>query len=153
MLDRFDRKILSELQQDGRMPNQKLADAVGLSPSPCLRRVQKLREDKVIARTVAQLDRQALGLSLLAFVHVSLEDHQPETLAKFDSILASADQILECHALSGEYDYLLKVVARDMQHFEQFLSRQLLSGRGVNAANTSFALNERKYTTALPLAD
>lgn len=150
-MDNYDQRILEILQQEGRISNQKLAERVGLSASPCLRRVQKLNDDGVIERTVAQLDRQKLGLSILAFVHVSLVDHRPETLKRFDGIVTCAGEILECHALSGQYDYLLKVVTRDMAHFEHFMTHDLLAGRGVNSANTSFVLSQRKNTTALPV--
>ena len=150
-MDNFDRKILRVLQRDARISNQRLADDVGLSPSACLRRVQRLQSDGVIAGYAALLKREAVGLSILAFVQISLEDHHPETLKKFDGIVSAAEEILECHALSGQYDYLLKVVARDVPHFEQFLRSELLAGRGVNAANTSFVLQQRKSTTALPL--
>ncbi|MEM9172764.1 MAG: Lrp/AsnC family transcriptional regulator [Pseudomonadota bacterium] len=152
-MDSFDRKILASLQRDGRISNQRLAETVGLSPSPCLRRVQRLRDDGVITSTVALLDQAAVSLSILAFVQVSLEDHLPETLSKFDGLVESSEEILECHALSGEYDYLLKVVAKDMDHFEQFLTRGLLSGRGVNSANTSFVLKQKKNTTVLPIPE
>ncbi|MEO0617094.1 MAG: Lrp/AsnC family transcriptional regulator [Pseudomonadota bacterium] len=150
-MDSFDRKILHTLQRDGRISNQALAEAVGLSPSPCLRRVQRLQRDGVIEGYAALVDRESAGLSIMAFVHISLEDHHPETLARFDTVIAASDEVLECHALSGQYDYLLKVVARDVPHFEQFLRGSLLAGHGVNAANTSFVLHERKRTTALPL--
>lgn len=150
-MDTFDRKILRILQQDARIANQRLADQVGLSPSACLRRVQRLQTEGVIMGYAAHLRRESVGLSILAFVHISLEDHHPETLKKFDGIVAAAEEVLECHSLSGQYDYLLKVVARDVPHFEQFLRGELLANRGVNAANTSFVLQQRKSTTALPL--
>ncbi len=150
-MDRSDRKILQVLQTDARIPNQRLAEQVGLSPSACLRRVQRLEADGVISEYAAHLSRDNVGLSIMAFVHISLEDHHPETLNKFDSIVSASEEILECHALSGQYDYLLKIVARDVGHFDQFLRGQLLVGRGVNAANTSFVLQQRKSTTVLPL--
>ncbi|MEL6214180.1 MAG: Lrp/AsnC family transcriptional regulator [Pseudomonadota bacterium] len=150
-MDSYDSKILSILQRDARISNQKLAETVGLSASPCLRRVQKLEAAGVIRERVTLLERAALGLHILGFVHVSMEDHLPQTLKKFESLVASSEQILECHALSGQYDYLLKVVARDMSHFEQFLTKSLLAGRGVASANTSFVINERKNATVLPL--
>ncbi|MEL7023178.1 MAG: Lrp/AsnC family transcriptional regulator [Pseudomonadota bacterium] len=150
-MDSYDRKILAALQRDARVSNQRLAESVGLSASPCLRRVQKLEKKGLIRDRVTLLDRKALGLHILAFVHVSLEDHLPQTLQKFDGVVSDCDQILECHALSGQYDYLLKVVARDMADFEQFLTHELLAGRGVASANTSFVINERKDSTVLPL--
>ena len=150
-MDELDRNILRTLKRDGRISNQALSDAVGLSPSPCLRRVQRLQRDGVITGYTALVDREAAGLSIMAFVHISLEDHHPETLERFDGFVVAAEEILECHALSGQYDYLLKVVARDVPHFEAFLRGRLLAGHGVNAANTSFVLHQRKSTTALPL--
>ena len=105
----------------------------------------------MIRAQVTLLDPAALGLSILAFVHVSLEDHLPATLQKFDGIVAGSESVLECHALSGQYDYLLKVVATDMESFEQFLTEKLLAGRGVASANTSFVIKQRKSSTALPL--
>lgn len=150
-MDSYDRKILAALQRDASISNQRLAEQVGLSASPCLRRVQKLEATGVIRERVALLDREAVGLHILAFVHVSLEDHLPETLAKFDGVVAGSAQVLECHALSGQYDYLLKVVAKDMANFEQFLTLELLAGRGVASANTSFVINPRKQSTVLPV--
>jgi DNA-binding Lrp family transcriptional regulator len=150
-LDDYDRKILRLLQRDARMSSQQLADAVGLSASPCWRRVRRLEEAGVISGHVTLLSQEALGLTMLAFVQVSLEDHHPDTVADFDAMVQSSDQVLECCALSGQYDFLLKVVARDVADFEHFLASRLLARRGVRAANTSFVLKQRKFTTALPV--
>lgn len=150
-MDDYDRKILRALQRDARISNQQLAEEVGLSPSPCWRRVRKLQDDGVIDDFCAQLSREALGLSMLAFVQISLEDHHPDTVADFDLTVANSDEVLECCSLSGQYDYLLKVVTRDIAHFDLFLSKQLLARRGVRAANTSFVLKQKKFTTALPI--
>ena len=152
-VDAFDLKILSVLQKEARISNQALADRVGLSPSPCLRRVQRLERDGVIEAFCAQINRQALGLQIQAFVHVSLRDHLPETLQGFKAFVLSHDAVLECHALSGQYDYLLKIVAEDVDAFDEVLTRGLLAGHGVNAANTSFVLKQLKSTSALPLPE
>ncbi|MFK8051582.1 MAG: Lrp/AsnC family transcriptional regulator [Woeseiaceae bacterium] len=150
-MDLFDLKILDVLQRDGRISNQALAETVGLSPSPCLRRVQRLQKDGVIDGYCAHINRGAVGLQIMAFVHVSLRDHRPETLKKFTNLVATTDAILECHSLSGRYDYLLKVVAGSVDDFDQLLTKRLLSDHGVNVANTSFVLRQLKRTTALPL--
>lgn len=150
-MDAYDLKILSILQRDGRISNQALAEKVGLSPSPCLRRVQRLQRDGVIDGYFAHINRQQVGLQIIAFVHVSLRDHLPETLSKFNNVVSSTDAILECHSLSGRYDYLLKVVAANVDQFDEILTKRLLAGNGVNAANTSFVLKQLKRTTALPL--
>lgn len=150
-LDDYDKKILRLLQRDARMSSQQLAEAVGLSASPCWRRVRRLEEAGVISGHVTLLSQEALGLTMLAYVQVSLEDHHPDTVADFDAMVQSSDQVLECCALSGQYDFLIKVVARDVADFEQFLASRLLARRGVRAANTSFVLKQRKFTTALPV--
>ena len=150
-MDAFDIKILSELQQDAKLSNQALAERVGLSPSPCLRRVQRLQEAGVLIGYRAHIQRQSVGLQVMAFVHVSLQDHLPETLDRFKRFVNSSDAILECHSLSGRYDYLLKIVASNVEQFDEVLTRGLLAGKGVKAANTSFVLKQLKSTTALPL--
>ncbi|MEN7343541.1 MAG: Lrp/AsnC family transcriptional regulator [Pseudomonadota bacterium] len=150
-MDAFDLKILLELQRDAKLTNQALAERVGLSPSPCLRRVQRLQKDGVLTAYRAHIRRQAVGLQVMAFVHVSLQDHLPETLDRFKRFVSTSNAILECHSLSGRYDYLLKVVASNVEQFDEVLTRGLLAGIGVNAANTSFVLKQLKSTTELPL--
>lgn len=150
-VDKFDRKILELLQQQGRITNQKLADQVELSTAPCWRRVNRLEQDGVIARYVALLDREHLGLSVMVYVHVSLTDHHTATLKQFDSFVAGSDNILECYTVSGEYDYLIRVVAAGVKELEVFLMEKLLRIPAVRTANTSFVLKEKKYTTALPV--
>ncbi len=150
-MDQIDRKILRALQDNARISNQQLADAVGLSVSPCWRRVKRLEEQGIIDRYVTLLDAKRVGLSLTAFVHVSLEDHHPDTLKAFDRLIAERAEVQECFAMSGQDDYLLRVVSPDMETYEAFLTRQLLALRGVRTANTSFVLKTRKATTALPI--
>ncbi|NNF15790.1 MAG: Lrp/AsnC family transcriptional regulator [Gammaproteobacteria bacterium] len=150
-LDKMDIRILEELQKDGRLTNQKLAELVGLSPSPCWRRVKRLEEGGVIDRFVTLLNAEPLGLQVTAFLMVSLEDHHPDTVAHFDELVSGLPQIQECYATSGMADYLLKIVISSMREYEELLIGNLLQVTGVRTANTSFVLKERKRTTALPL--
>ena len=150
-LDRFDQKILALLQRQGRITNQRLADQVELSAAPCWRRVNRLEQDGVIARYVALLDRERLGLGVMVYVHVSLTDHHTATLEQFDTFVDGSDNILECYTVSGEYDYLIRVVAAGVKELEVFLMEQLLRIPAVRTANTSFVLKQKKYTTALPV--
>lgn len=150
-LDPHDRRILQALQEDARVSNKELAERVGLSPSPCWRRVRRLEESGVIEQYVARLSRQALGFPVLAYVQISLEDHHPDTIREFDELVRRCDEVQECCSMSGQYDYLIKVVARDMESYEEFLSGKLLRLGGVQTANTSFVLKQKKSTSALPL--
>lgn len=151
MEDNFNRKILHTLQRDGRITNQRLAERVDLSTAPCWRRVNRLEKEGTIARYVALLDRERLGLHVLVYVHVTLVDHHTATLHEFDTFVEQADNVLECYSMSGEYDYLLRVVAASVKDIESFLMKNLLRLAAVRNANTSFVLKQRKYTTALPV--
>ncbi len=150
-LGRLDIAILNALQKDGRMSNRDLARCVSLSPSPSWRRLRALEEEGVIDHYAAVLDREKVGLTILGFAHVSLHDHNSETVEKFDRAILRAPQVLECHATSGEYDYMLKIVAPDMAAYQDFLSTYLLKIGVVRTVNTSFALKQQKSTTVLPL--
>ncbi len=150
-LDKMDLKILEALQEDARLTNQKLAAVVGLSPSPCWRRVKRLEEQGVISQYVTLLNAEPLGLQVTAFLMVTLEDHHPDTVAHFDELIASLPQIQECYATSGMADYLLKIVIANMREYEELLIGNLLQVKGVRTANTNFVLKERKRTTAMPL--
>lgn len=151
-LDKMDIRILEALQQDARLTNQKLAAQVGLSPSPCWRRVKRLEDSGVIDRYVTLLNPESLDLQVTAFLMVSLEDHHPDTVAHFDELVSRLPQIQECYATSGVADYLLKIVVSGMREYEELLIGNLLQVTGVRTANTNFVLKERKRTTALPLA-
>ncbi len=150
-LDRHDKLILEELQIDARLSNQELAELVGLSNSPCWRRVKRLEDTGVIKGYVALADQKMLGLPIMAYAHISLDDHHPECTETFDAFVQSSPRILECCSLSGQYDYLLRVVSSSMEDYEVFLSTQLLRLSGVRSVNTSFVLDQKKFTTALPL--
>jgi DNA-binding Lrp family transcriptional regulator len=151
LLDQFDIAILKELQGDGRVSNRDLADRVGLSPAPCWRRVRALEDQQIISRYAALLDAEKVGLSIVAFAHISLENHHATTVAEFDAAIQSADEVLECYMTSGEYDYMLKVVAADMACYEKFFSEVLMQIAAIRNVSTSFALRHKKLTTALPL--
>ena len=152
-LDKTDLKILAALQQDARISNQKLAATIGLSPTPCWRRVKRLEESGLISRYVTLLDAEAAGLPVTAYLHVSLDNHHPDTVAAFDRMVQQRAEVLECYSMSGEYDYLLKVAARSMSDYESFMSQHLLQEADVQTANTSFVLKRIKYTTAIPLRE
>ena len=153
LLDQFDIAILKELQGDGRVSNRDLADRVGLSPAPCWRRVRVLEDQQIISRYAALLDAEKVGLSIVAFAHISLENHHATTVAEFDAAIQSANEVLECYMTSGEYDYMLKVVAADMVTYEKFFSEVLMQIAAIRNVSTSFALRHKKLTTALPLKD
>lgn len=149
--DRFDVAILAELQRHGRISNRELADKVGLSPAPCWRRLRTLEETGVIDHYVALLDPTKVGLSIVAFAHISLENHHANTVAEFDAAIQNSPEVLECYMTSGEYDYMLKVVVADMAAYERFFSEVLMQIAAVRNVSTSFALRHKKLTTALPL--
>ncbi|WP_020208578.1 Lrp/AsnC family transcriptional regulator [Gilvimarinus chinensis] len=151
-LDRYDGMILERLQRDGRISNQELADAISLSPSPCLRRVRQLEEEGLIDGYVALLNARKLGLNLTAFIHISMDKHTPERFEHFEAAIASYPEVLECHLITGQSaDYLLKVIVDDMDAFQQFLLGKLLRTEGVNGVESSFVLKSPIRTTALPI--
>ena len=143
-LDRTDLQLLAALQQQGRLTNAELADRVHLSPSACLRRVQRLERDGVIAGYRAVVDPERLGLGLSAFVRVQLRDHDAASVAAFATAVNGWDEVVACHALTGDMDYLLQVVVRDLDHFSRFLLDRLLGGGAVADVNSSFVLRTVK---------
>lgn len=151
VLDRADLAILRELQQNGRISNRELAERVALSTAPCWRRVRMLEEQGIIKGYAALLDADKIGLGILAFAHVSLENHHAPTVAEFDKAIAAAPEVLECYMTSGEYDYMLKIATTDMTAYEHFLSGVLMQIPAVRTINTSFAFRQNKQTTAMPL--
>ena len=149
--DRNERNILRTLQLDGRLSNVELARKIGLSESPCLRRVKKLEESGVIAGYAALLDRRRLGLDVMAFVQVTLDKQKHADPARFLAKVADEAHIIECHAMSGGYDYLLKVVARSIEHFSELCMEHILRYPGVSNVESSFSLREFKSSRGLPL--
>lgn len=151
-LDRYDRQILEVLQQDGRISNQDLADRIGLSPSPCLRRVRALEESGLITGYRALLDAKALGLSLMALIHISMDQHTPERFAHFEASVAAIPEILECLLITGQdADYQLKVVVKDMDAYQELLLNKVTRIQGVTGVHSSFVLRRVLDKTALPL--
>jgi Lrp/AsnC family leucine-responsive transcriptional regulator len=154
-LDRIDKRLLELLQQDGKLSNQELAERVNLSPSPCLRRVRRLEEAGVIRQYVALLEPSKLGLGLLAYATVRLEKHGDSQLRSpvdsFREAVESWPEVIACYAMTGEMDYLLRVEARDLEHYSRFVMDHLLRHPAVVDVKSSFALERIKDTTALPL--
>ncbi len=150
-MDAFDRKILTHLQDNARLTNKELAEAVQLSPSPCWRRVQALEKAGIIQSYRTVLNQEKLGLTITAFAHITLDNHHSDTVAAFDRAILHWPEVLECHATSGDYDYLLKIVTRDMPAYNRFVSDKLLKLPAIRAINSSFSLNCKKNTTHLPV--
>ena len=149
--DRTDLRLLALLQRDGRASNADLAAQVNLSPSACLRRIQRLEATGVVAGYAARLDPQALGLGLQAFVRVQLEKHGAPGIERFIANVQDWDEVVACHALPGDMDYLLQVYVRDLEHFSRFLLDRLLNASGVADVNSSFVLRTVKASGGLPL--
>ena len=151
-LDKYDRQILTLLQKNGRITNQELAEAISLSPSPTLRRVKQLEESGLIDGYVALLSARKLGLTLMAFIGISMDKHTPERFAALEQNLALYPEVLECHLITGQTaDYLLKVIVRDMDAYQQFLLNKLTRIEGVTGVHTSFVMKSPIYSTALPI--
>jgi Lrp/AsnC family leucine-responsive transcriptional regulator len=152
-LDRYDQQILEILQQDGRINNQDLADRIGLSPSPCLRRVRALEESGLIVGYRALLDARKLGLTLLALIHISMDLHTPERFANFEAAVALLPEVLECLLITGQdADYQLKVAVRDMDHYQALLLNKLTRIAGVTGVHSSFVLRQVLAKTALAVS-
>ncbi len=151
-LDRTDRRILALLQKDGAISNLDLAQNVGLSPSPCSRRVKALQDAGFILKTVALLDAKAIGLDMIAMISISMDRHTPERFEAFESAVKSFDEVLECFLITGQSaDYVLKVVVKDMNAFQQFLLGKLTRIEGVTGVHSSFVMRKVVDKTALPI--
>ncbi len=151
-LDRYDQKILELLQQDGRISNQDLADSIGLSPSPCLRRVRTLEESGIIAGYHAVLDAKKLGLTLMALIHISMDRHTPARFANFEKKISEIPGVLECLLITGQdADYQLKVVVRDMDAYQELLLNKVTRIEGVTGVHSSFVLRRVVDKISLPL--
>jgi Lrp/AsnC family transcriptional regulator, leucine-responsive regulatory protein len=151
-LDRYDRQILVELQQDGRLSNQELAERIGLSPSPCLRRVRALEEAGFITGYRAELDARKLDLSLMVILSISMDRHTPERFERFDAAVKEMPEVLECLLITGrEADYQLKVVVRDMDAYQDFLLNRITRLEGVAGVHSSFVLRRVLERHSLPI--
>jgi Lrp/AsnC family leucine-responsive transcriptional regulator len=153
-MDRYDRQILQVLQEDGRISNQDLADRIGLSPSPCLRRVRALEEAGIIAGYRALLDARKLGLTLMALIHISMDRHTPERFENFEAEVRGIPEIVECLLITGQdADYQLKAVVRDMDAYQELLLDRITRIPGVTGVHSSFVLRRVADRTALPVGD
>jgi Lrp/AsnC family transcriptional regulator, leucine-responsive regulatory protein len=150
-IDRLDRRILEILQEDARIPNADLARQVGLSASPCWRRVRALEEQGVIRKSVSLLDPEAMGLPVNVFAMVSLEKQVEKRLEEFEAAIARRPEVMEAYLMTGEFDYLLRVVVRDIAAYRRFVLDHLTRIEGIASIKSSFALKQVQYKTALPL--
>lgn len=149
-MDAIDYQIIRALQQDGRISNQDLADRVGLSPSPCLRRVRRLEQDGVISSYTAEVDQSKYGLPVDVFVSISLSNQTDAALRAFESAVQRLDEVMECYLMTGSRDYLLRVVCDGLSSYEQFTREQLTKLPGIRSIESSFALGCVKKRGALP---
>lgn len=150
-LDEKDRIVLEHLQRDARASNTELARRVGLSAPGLQKRLRKLESSGVITGYVALVEPEAVGYGMLCFVQVTLQRHEPQAIARFRALVQTMPEVLECYHITGEYDYLLKVVLRNRKHLEHFLTETLTPIPGMDKLRTSLVLNEIKATTAVPL--
>jgi Lrp/AsnC family leucine-responsive transcriptional regulator len=152
-LDRIDKRILSEIQKDGSITNLQLADKIGLSPSPCSRRVKALTESGIIGKTVTILDEKKLGLTLTALINISMDRHTPDRFNNFESAVRNYHEVQECLLITGSIaDYQLKVVVKDMEAYQVFLLGKLTKLEGVTGVHSSFVMRKVVNRTALPLS-
>jgi len=150
-MDEIDLNILKLLQEDARTTNSDLADRVGLSPAPCLRRVRALEEEGVIRKYATLIDPVAVNLGVAVFVQISLDLQVEDRLEKFERAIMRRPEVLECYLMTGDSDYLLRVVVPDVAAYERFLKDSLTRIEGVAGIKSSFALKQVKYSTVLPL--
>jgi len=151
VLDAFDLKILNLLQEDGRLSNVDLANRIGLSPSPCLRRVKRLEAEGVIEGYSAKINRTKIGLGVTVFVAVGLDRHREEEAERFRRVVLKLPQVVSCHAVSGEADFLLEIVIADLNDYSEFVLKRLRRIPGIKDLHSSFALETVKPSSAVPL--
>ncbi len=151
-MDKYDTHILEILQREGKISNQELAEQIGLSPSPCLRRVRQLEDDGIIDRYVALLNPDALGLKMTALIQISMDRHTPERFAHFEGKVAEFPEVQSCYLVTGQTaDYVLKVLVKDMDHFQAFLLGKLTRIDGVSGVHSSFVMRKVLDKTAVAL--
>ena len=150
-MDAIDKKIIRALQQDARLTNQDLAAKIGLSASPCLRRVRKLEQDGILAGYTALVDQEKFGLPLNVFVNIRLEKPSPKTIRAFETAIENIDAVVECYLMTGNRDYLLRVVSSDLKSYEHLVRDRLTTIPGVLSLESSFAFGQVKRTNVLPL--
>jgi Lrp/AsnC family transcriptional regulator len=151
MLDEFDRKILRTLQENADYSMAELGDKVGLSHTPCWRRIKKLEADGIIKQKVTLLDPKQLGLGVTVYAYITIKSHDEDSLNAFEQGVQDVPEIVECYSTSGEKDYVLRVVVDSVEHYEQLLKKTIVHLPNVASVNSTFALKQVKYTTSLPL--
>ncbi len=147
-LDKIDRRILSELRQDGRLTVTQLAEKVGLSSSPCWTRLKRLENSKIIEGYTANINPKAIGINELFFIEITLERHDDEILEQFSDTLAHMPEVVEAHLVTGDYDYLVKVAVKNAEHYERFLRKNLYSMKGIRHTRSVFALRPLKQANS-----
>jgi Lrp/AsnC family leucine-responsive transcriptional regulator len=152
-LDAIDRRLLAALQENGRLPVTELAERVGLTTSPCLRRLKILEGSGVIRGYAAQVDQEKIGLPVSVFISIKLERQREEALERFERAIKGCEEVVECYLMTGTRDYLLRVVARDLTAYERFLKETLTRIEGVASIESSFALAQVKHSSALPIVE
>ncbi len=152
-LDAIDRRLLAELQDEGRVTNVELAQRVGLTAPPCLRRVRALEDAGVIKGYHAELDASKLGFAITVFALVSLKSQAEESLRQFEDHMRTLAEVRECHMLNGEIDFILKIVSRDLQSFQEFLTSKLTPAPNVASVKTSLTIRTAKQVPGVPLED
>lgn len=151
-LDKIDKQILHELQGNAKISNLELAEKVNLSPTPCARRVKHLEESGVIQQHITVLDHELLGLNLMAMISVTMDRHTADRFDKFEAAAADLPEVMECYVVTGQdSDFLIKVLVRDMRHYEEFLLRRLTKLEGVRGVHSSFVLRQPINKHQLPL--
>ena len=152
VVDSFDRQILRVLQQDGRISNQDLADRIGLSPSPCLRRVRALEESGIVTGYRALIDAKALGYTLVALIYISMDKHTPERFEHFENEISQFSEVQECLLITGQdADYQIKVIVRDMDAFQELLLNRINRIQGVTGVHSSFVLRRVVDKMSVPV--
>ncbi|MCX7057793.1 MAG: Lrp/AsnC family transcriptional regulator [Pseudomonadota bacterium] len=150
-IDEIDRRLLRALQNDAGLSQAALAEEVGVSSASCWRRIQALEAKGVLRKNVRLLDARRVGRGVNVLCHVRMNSHSPESRGAFEHFVADRPEVMECYSMSGEWDYLLRVVVADVADYERFLMRDLLAHPRVATASSHFALGQVKYTTALPI--
>ena len=153
-LDRTDKRILRQLQINGKISNQELADKIGLSPSPCLRRVKQLEDEGIIEGYAALINASKLGLKMMALIQIRMDRHTPERFEEFELTIKDYPQVQECLLITGQSaDYQVKVIVKDMEEYQDFLLNKITPLPGVSDVHSSFILRQVMHTTALPIDD
>jgi Lrp/AsnC family transcriptional regulator len=150
-LDTIDRKLLSELQRDASLSHAELADRVGASTASCWRRIRALETDGVLGRHVRLVDPARIGRGVNVLCHIKIKNHSAETTEAFESFVASRNEIIECYSMSGDWDYLLRILVADVDDYNHFLMRTVVRHPSVATGSSHFALSQVKYTTAVPI--